>query len=147
MTTTDQVQAVPTTLPAVASNVFTACKKCQADRYHKVLAHKTETSAQVQCEVCKAKKTYKLPKPPKVAKPKKPRKASSKTPAGPTWEALKTEIGTDSVQPYKMSANFKAKTAINHPKFGIGFVTTSLPQKIEVVFENGPVALVHNRAS
>ncbi|HEX4922821.1 MAG TPA: hypothetical protein VFV50_02005 [Bdellovibrionales bacterium] len=144
MTTTEQI-ANPTTLPPVASNVFTACKKCGVDRYHKVLAHKTETSAQVQCEVCKAKKTYKLPKPPKVAKAKKPRKASAKTPAGPTWQALKDEIGTDSIQPYKMSANFKAKSAINHPKFGVGFVTVSLPQKIEVVFEASTISLVHNR--
>jgi hypothetical protein len=140
--TTPETQAL-TTLPPVASNVFTACKKCAADRYHKVLAHKTETSAQVQCEVCGAKKTFKLPKPAKPKKAKK--KSAAKTPAGPSWDSLKEEIGVDEIQPYKMSANFKAKSAINHPKFGVGFVTTSFPQKIEVVFENGPVALVHNR--
>jgi hypothetical protein len=141
--TTESIQD-PKVLPAVASNVFTACKKCAADRYHKVLAHKTAASASVQCEVCGAKKTFKLPKPVKA---KKPRKASSSSPKGPSWENLKEEIGVDTVQPYKMTTNFKAKTAINHPKFGIGFVTSSLPQKIEVVFEQGPVALVHNRAS
>jgi hypothetical protein len=144
MTNTTATAEVPTTLPAVASNVFTACKKCAADRYHKVLAHKTETSAQVQCEVCGSKKTYKLPKPPKAKKATK-RKSTPKAPPGPSWQTLKEEIGVDELQPYKMGANFKVKSAINHPKFGIGFVTTSLPQKIEVVFENGPVSLVHNR--
>ncbi len=132
-------------LPAVASNILTACKKCAVDRYHKVLAHKTASSAQVQCEVCNSKKTFKLPK---ATKPKTTRKkASPKTPAGPSWQSLKEEIGIDELHPYKMSENFRAKTAIEHPKFGIGFVTLSLPQKIEVVFENGSIALVHNRAT
>jgi hypothetical protein len=134
-----------TTLPAVASNFLAQCKKCESERYHKVLAHKTPTSAQIQCEVCKKKSTFKLAKPAKPKKAKK--KTSAKTPAGPTWASLKEEIGVDTVSPYKMSANFKAKTAIEHPKFGIGFITTALPQKIDVVFEAGPVSLVHNRSA
>jgi len=137
-----------TELPAVAQNVFTACKKCAADRYHKVLAHKTATSAQVQCEVCGNKKTFKL------SKPKAARKASSKkkdgkaaSPAHPTWETLNEQIGTKEATSYKMGDYFKLNTAIQHPKFGVGFVVFESPARIDVVFEDAVRSLVHNRGN
>lgn len=135
------------TLPAVAQNIFISCKKCESDRYHKVLAHTSETSAKVQCEVCGSKKTYKLPKP-KIAKPpSKARKSKVIKNDSPGWETLKSEIGVGNIQNYKMSISFKNQSAIQHPSFGVGFIVQSTPQKIEVVFEDGVRQLVHNRQS
>jgi transcription elongation factor Elf1 len=137
-----------TELPAVAQNVFTACKKCGEDRYHKVLAHKTASSASVQCEVCGAKKTFKL------TKPKAPRKASSKkkdgksaSPAHPSWTTLNETIGAGEANNYKMSDYFKLNTGIQHPKFGLGYVVFESPSRIDVVFEDAVRSLVHNRGN
>ncbi len=138
-----------TELPAVAQNLFTACKKCEVDRYHKVLAHKTATSAQVQCEVCGAKKTF------KITKPKAPRKASTKrkkdgkaaSPGHPSWETLNQSIGAEDTSSYKMSDYFKINTAIRHPKFGVGFVVFEASSRIDVVFEDAVRSLVHNRGN
>ena len=55
-------------LPAVAKNVLYQCKKCDAERYHRVLAHTSETSAKIECEICGSKKTFKLTKPKSAAK-------------------------------------------------------------------------------
>jgi hypothetical protein len=138
-----------TELPAVAKNVHLPCKKCAVDRYHVVVAHTSETSAKVKCEVCGAQSTFKLKKakaPAKAgtaAKKKAVKKSEPDTAA--IWSELKTQIGTDRVLPYNMKTKFALANAIEHPKFGIGFVTAATNEKIEVVFQESGRALVHNR--
>lgn len=135
-------------LPAVARNINLPCKKCAVDRYFVVVAHTSPTSAKVKCEVCGAQKTFKLAaaKKPRAAS-KNPRKPSTKKPDyGAMWADLKTQIGTDNIQPYEMKRKYPMAAAIQHPKFGIGFVTNSFTDKVEVAFEDGARALVHNRS-
>lgn len=134
-----------TELPAVGQNIYVACKKCAADRYHKILAHSTPTSAKIQCEVCKSKKTFRLPKP-KKARAKRPSKKNA-GPAMPEWSTLREQLADGNVLPYKMSERFELEVAIEHPKFGLGFVMLSTPAKIDVVFEEGLKSLIHNRVS
>ncbi|MGE3974235.1 MAG: hypothetical protein AB7F59_06895 [Bdellovibrionales bacterium] len=139
-----------TELPAVAQNVFISCKKCAAERYHKVLAHTTETSAKVQCEVCGSKKTFKLAKPKKATKPRKSSKrkdGKAGQMATPTWAVLKEQQASTAAQTYKMGDLYKLNTPIEHPKFGLGFVVLATPQRIDVVFEDGQRSLVHNRGN
>lgn len=137
-------------LPAVARNIHLPCKKCGVDRYHVVVAHLTSNSAKVQCEVCKSTKTFKLTaaKAARASKPgvKSATRSSSRKPdfAG-EWANLKEKIGTDQIQNYNMKAKFAANSAIQHPKFGIGFVLSSSPEKIEVSFQDSKLSLVHNR--
>jgi hypothetical protein len=139
-----------TELPAVARNIHLACKKCETDRYHVVVAHLTATSAKVKCEVCGSQKTFKLTKP-KVAKAKKtgtskPRASKKNEPDSATvWNELKDQIGTDRIVPYNMKTKFGLANAIEHPKFGLGFVTAMTNERIEVMFVEGGRALVHNR--
>jgi sRNA-binding protein len=143
-------QEVLTELPAVARNIHLDCKKCGVERYHVVVAHTTATSAKVKCEVCGAQRTFKLAKPKKAASAtgaaKKPRAKKSATPDFATiWGELKTQIGTDKIIPYNMKQKFALANAIEHPKFGLGFVTAATNEKIEVMFVEGGRALVHNR--
>ena len=146
-----------TELPAVARNIHLACKKCGVDRYHVVVAHTTATSAKVKCEVCGAQKTFKLPKAAKEPAAKKAKSATGaakgKTRAtrktepdnAAVWADLKTQIGTERIAPYNMKTKFSLANAIEHPKFGIGFVTAMTNETIEVMFQEGGRALVHNR--
>jgi len=146
-----------TELPAVARNIHLPCKKCECDRYFVVLAHTSATSAKVKCEVCGATKVFKLAK---AAKTQEPRKASGSGAAAKAraskkavvdsvaiWNELKTQIGTDKIVPYNMKARFALANAINHPEFGIGFVTNATNEKIDVAFEEGGRSLVHNRST
>lgn len=135
-------------LPEVASNFLSDCKKCGAERYHKVLAHPTPKSAKLQCEACGSKKTYKLA----ASGAKKRKKADGGADKGnhkgqdtEMWEKLKTELGSERPAAYKMTAVFEIQTAIEHPTFGLGFVTEVAPQKIQVLFREASKYLVHNR--
>ncbi len=143
-----------TQLPPVAKSFFTHCKKCDADRYHTVLAHPTATSAKLKCEICGAASTYKLPKQGAAAKVKRPlagaaakRKeaaASAKKNAHiEEFQSLMNSAGD--IQSYTMKAKFGVNTKLKHPKFGIGYVRSSQAEKIEVVFEDEVRNLVHNR--
>lgn len=145
MTNTTTDTAAQGTLPPPGQNIFAPCKKCGADRYHKVLAHTGDRKAKVECEVCHSKKTYTQPKPKKarVSRPKKA-KAKNQGPELPSWETLQTSIGTGKVSNYRMTEAFQAQTAIQHPSFGVGFVTSVTPNKIEVVFKESVRLLVHN---
>ncbi len=137
-------------LPAVARNVSLMCKKCGVERFHVVLAHTNSTSAKVQCEVCKAKKTFKLEKV-KTAKPAAKKAFGAKKPAkkidaAAEWTKLKDQIGLEKLQPYNMRTKFSNSVAIEHPKFGIGFVSMVTNEKIDVTFQEARISLVHNRA-
>lgn len=132
-------------LPAVASNFYYPCKKCEQDRYHKVITHPTKTSAKLECEVCHAKQTFKLGKKKTAATGGRKRKKTP-TPAE-MWVELKQNVDIANPEPYNMKKRFSAETAIDHPKFGLGVVTESTGISIQVAFEDGVKSLVHNRTT
>lgn len=144
-------QQNPNELPAVARNIHLMCKKCGVDRYHVVVAHTSATAAKVKCEVCGAKKTYKIATKSASATKKAPgaKRASRKSEPdhAAIWNDLKTQIGVDRILPYNMRTRYTLANAIEHPKFGLGFVTNATNEKIDVVFQEGGRALVHNRPS
>ena len=129
-------------LPRVASNFYYACKKCASETFHVVLAHPTNVSAKLECEICGSKKTYKLPSSKSRARSKK---TSVRSSAANAWAMFNDKIGTDAIIPYKMSNTFEIQTAIDHVKFGVGYIKSSNNKKIEVVFEDAIRLLVHNR--
>lgn len=135
-------------LPPVAKSFFTACKKCGADRYHTVLTHTTATSAKVQCEVCKSKKTYSLPKAGAVAK-----KVSKLTKTGRVrktshaddYQALQTNRSTEKGTPFSIKTKFEMNQKIDHSTFGVGYVRTVQADRIDVLFETEIKTLMHNK--
>ena len=72
------------------------------------------------------------------------RKSSEPTPEE-VWTKMKEEIGVEDMGKYSMKESFAVQTAIDHPKFGIGFVIESENNKIRVAFQEGEKYLVHNR--
>ncbi len=144
------------TLPKVASNFLSDCKKCGEERYHVVLAHPTKTSAKLECEVCGSKKTYRVgAKGKKSTKSASTKSASTKRAESKAekalnqhiemWEKLKEELGAGKPARYNMASVFEIQTAIEHPKFGLGFVTEVAANKIGVLFRDTSKFLVHNR--
>lgn len=134
-------------LPPVAKNFLYFCKKCDAERYHKVLSHTSSIAAKIECEVCKSKKTYKITEPKKgrTTVRKKKKTSSSATSHKQIYHDLQQKIGAENLQPYNIRSQFGENSALDHPKFGVGYVTSSMSDKIEVCFEDSARLLVHNR--
>lgn len=134
-----------TQLPAVAKKIYYPCKKCECDRYHVVVAHTSLTAARIECEVCKSKSAFKLeePKRTRSAIPKKPKKVKAGAHTA-KWTELR-EKNDSKPAPYTMKQNFEVGSVVEHPKFGVGFVTFASGQAIQVVFEDSERSLVHNR--
>jgi hypothetical protein len=63
------------------------------------------------------------------------------------YESLKKQIGVASVVPYGMKQSYIVAAAVQHPTFGLGFVTVATAEKIEVAFESGVRQLIHNRTT
>lgn len=129
-------------LPKVATNFYYACKKCDSETFHVVLTHSAEDSAKLECEMCGSKKTYKLPKNPARARTKK---TSVRSSAASAWAMYDKKIGSEAITPYKMTQVYQAETAIDHVKFGVGYIKSITSGKIEVVFQDAIRLLVHNR--
>jgi hypothetical protein len=130
-----------TELPAVAKTVYHQCKKCALETAHTVLAHKSATSASIQCTTCKSKKTLSLAAEKKKATAgTKVRKTKNDAPA--VWEKLNAKIGSEDAVPYTMAGEYKLEQAINHPTFGIGYITNVSGSRIEVAFLDSTKILV-----
>lgn len=136
-------------LPPVAKSIFVDCKKCEAERWHKVLAHTSATSAKLQCEVCGSKKAFSLAKA--GSKAKTPRKTGeavmsrSRSAHNDEYQSLLSEHSKADTSPYNMRMKFDSKGKLEHPKFGVGVIRNVIGDRIEVVFSDEVRMLVHNR--
>lgn len=140
-------------LPSVAKSVYVNCTKCAVDRYHRVIAHTSSTSAKVECEVCKKKRSYSI----ETAKPKTASKTSSALKSKSSgrgglrqthvqkYDSLKTQLEAVDAVAYNIRSKFANKQVIRHPSFGLGLVLNALDDRIEVMFETEVKNLVHNR--
>jgi len=142
--------ASPNQLPPVAKSFFSFCKKCDADRYHTVIAHTTATSAKLKCEVCGASSTYSLKAKSSAAKkvggPKRlVGEALRRSNHNAEYESLMASAAHPEVT-YNMKGKFEKNQKVSHPKFGLGVVKESFNDKVEVVFADEVKSLVHNRA-
>ncbi|MBX3035194.1 MAG: hypothetical protein KF865_14845 [Bdellovibrionaceae bacterium] len=141
-------------MPVVGKSFYAFCKKCDTDRYHTVLALPTDTSAKLQCEVCKAKSTWKKAAPRK-ATASGPRGAAAKAKANAAaarsaahtaeFENLAKSLESTPEKAYSMKVAFEKDTKLKHPTFGLGYIRAVQPDKIEVVFQDEVRNLVHNR--
>ncbi len=143
-----------TTLPPVAKSFFTLCKKCDADRYHTVLAHTSSTAAKMKCEVCGSTKKYTLPKTQSrvggvvktiSAKTAAARESARRSTHQSEYEHLVNKNEAAKAVSYSIKGNFEANQKLQHPKFGIGFIRAVQSDKIEVVFADEVKSLIHNR--
>jgi hypothetical protein len=135
------------TLPPVAKSFFTLCKKCGADRYHRVLAHTSTTSAKIECEICKSKRTYSLPKTGTSATKKPSTRAASarRTSHADEFNTLMANRGEEKGLPFSIRTKYELDQKIDHPKFGAGFVKNVLADRVDVMFQDELKTLIHNK--
>ena len=135
-------------LQPVAKSFYTLCKKCDTDRYHTVLAHTSNTTAKLKCEVCGKTSSWKLPST--AASKKRATAAAGPSPRARNshreqWQQLVGNDTTSAEVAYNLKNKFEPNTLLKHPKFGRGYIKSTQPDKIEVVFEDEVKMLMHNR--
>jgi predicted nucleic acid-binding Zn-ribbon protein len=130
------------TLPKVAKSFQQECKKCETQRFHRVLAHIDAKSAKVECETCHKKSTLKLgPARAKRGSAALANKQASTAAQIHEWQKL-AESNKSSGKSYSITARFAVKDKIDHPKFGVGFVLASVPGRVTALFESGEKTLI-----
>jgi hypothetical protein len=135
------------TLPPVAKSFFTFCKKCDADRYHTVLAHTSSTTAKIECEVCHSKKSYTLPKAGggSVKKTTKAAPRVRKNSHADEYNQLMMNRGDEKGIPFNIRTKYEVDQKIEHPKFGQGFVKNVQADRVDVMFQDELKTLMHNK--
>ena len=139
--------------PRVGQEINAYCGKCKDERSHTVAAMDGDAVKRVTCSSCGGTHNYKLT--PAAAS----KSASAATGEGAAPQPAKKRASSRRskeadafridpkrpVKPYDMNNSFSAGDVINHSKFGLGAVETSLPpNKIEVRFQEGKKLLLHN---
>lgn len=144
-------------LPPVAKSFVTFCSKCQGDKFHTVITHLTTESAKILCDICKKKSTYKLVAPKVTLNNSRPRVARAvgeKLTFGAKKETQQhSQIYQGWVNKYghldgisfSIKLQFKLNQKIQHSKFGVGFVTRVLDDRVEVIFVDEVRLLVHQK--
>lgn len=138
-------------LPPVAKSLFTFCKKCNADRYHRVLAHTSTSKAKIECEICKSKKTYTAPQAGATPVRKKVSTTGAKTVGGrrtsyaDQYATLMLNRGAEAGVPFNIRTKFEVNQKVEHPKFGSGFVQSVMADRMDVMFSDELKTLMHNK--
>lgn len=144
-------------LPPVAKSFVTFCSKCQGDKFHTVITHLTTDSAKIVCDICKKKSTFKLIKTKVTLNPARPRVARAvgeKISFGAKKETQQhseiyqgwlNKYGQLEAIPFSVKNQFKLHQKIQHSKFGFGFVTRVLDDRVEVIFADEVRLLVHQK--
>ena len=136
--------------PRVGQEIAAYCGKCKDERSHTVAAMDGEAVKRVTCSSCGGTHNFKLAPPAAksaetagdaTAQPAKKRASSRRSKEADAFSIDPKRP----VKPYDMNNSFSAGDVINHSKFGLGAVETSLPpNKIEVRFQEGKKLLLHN---
>jgi Zn ribbon nucleic-acid-binding protein len=137
--------------PSAGDYIDARCSRCKAITNHTIIAMVEDKVVRVQCNTCGGMHNYRVPKAEKPAKVVK-----SRTPATPKavkdarsasakaavldqeqWVAASRDADPTRAVPYSMDGTYKVNSWINHPTFGFGLVLTVVPNKVEILFQDG----------
>jgi hypothetical protein len=131
----------------VGSDVEAYCPKCKADTTHVVISKYEDEIRRVQCNPCGDVHSFRKPRgeteddvPEPVAAKKR---ALLKKPG---WEDFFARRKPEDAKPYEFREAYRENVMVNHPKFGVGFVSEVVSDsKVEITFRDARRILVHNR--
>lgn len=141
---------------SAGDEIDSRCLKCKAVTNHTIIAMLEGKAAKVECNTCHARHKYRSPVTVKkkssgvrrVAKKKatgskKGGRMSPEMKAAAHFETVLGDRSREGALPYAMTATFAQEDLIDHPKFGLGLITSKISaSRIEVTFEVGIKVLV-----
>ncbi|MEW5853218.1 MAG: hypothetical protein AB2A00_30840 [Myxococcota bacterium] len=135
----------------VGGEVDCFCTRCKMVLAHTVLAMVGTRPARVQCNTCHTDRNYR----PVDGEDRAPRRREPAEPAKPGRAGVVRESDYDRLMKnrdlsraprYSVKTTYALETVIDHPTFGLGLVTSVKgPDKVEVLFRDGPKVLVHGK--
>ncbi|MDW8283934.1 MAG: hypothetical protein RMK29_19705, partial [Myxococcales bacterium] len=130
----------------IGQEIDAYCPRCKTDMTHVVVSRYEDEIRRVKCNTCEDVHAFRRPRGEDVAEElvEAPVKKKAQK-ARPTWEQVMARKRKEP-RPYHGNEVFQELDIIDHPTFGIGFVSELIGQdKIEVTFQNDKRILVHNR--
>ena len=141
----------------VGGEIDAVCTRCRVITIHRIVAMVDGQVRRVICLSCDSQHNYHQPPgekrqiTEKVKRVAKEMKKTSAPSAGgrvfAMWMESKQALADSGASPraYNLKALFEAGQALNHPKFGLGFVQKIIPpNKMEVMFDNEIKTLAMN---
>ena len=133
----------------VGGEVDSFCSKCELVLAHTVIAMVGPKPVKVKCNTCHGEHRYR-PAPGTVAEGGSVAQRKAARPA----REKKVEISFDELLsarkrpsvPYSPKRTFAVDDVVDHPTFGLGFVTAVRSDKVEITFRIDVKVLIHGRA-
>lgn len=130
------------------------CTKCKMVLAHTIIAMVGSKPVRVQCNTCGGQHNYRGATVTEAAKTAKTARTASAaatrsprvSPIRLSFDDLMAERKTGLSKPYSPKTKFLLDEVMNHPTFGMGYVSEVKPDKIEVTFRSGMKVLVHGRS-
>ncbi len=124
------------------------CTKCRLELGHTIVAMVANVPKRVKCNTCNSLHNFRAkPSDKKQTKPKSLNKKmrSQETNYNESISRF-TDNDLSNAKKYRIEGNFEKDEIINHPKFGIGIVSSVIQSnKIEILFKDGSKLLVQNK--
>lgn len=131
------------------------CTRCKLDLAHTILAMVGSTIARVRCNTCggdhvfRGQKGVKEPgKVPTARATKAPRSTATRSQPAKTvisFDELLAERASRPTQAYSIRRTFALDDVVNHPTFGVGFVSGVRGDKVDITFRGDVKTLIHGR--
>jgi hypothetical protein len=141
----------------VGGEIDAVCTRCRRDTNHRIVAMVDGRIKRVICLTCDSQHNYHQPPGQKgpasvqVRRVGKEMKKTSSPQGGPRvfalWMKSREELTNAGgrPRPYRLEEGYQSGEAIDHPKFGLGFIQKIIPpRKMEVMFENDVKTLAMN---
>ena len=130
----------------VGQEIEAYCPRCKIDTAHTVASRYDDEIRRVRCNTCEDVHAFRKPRGEdggeEAAEAPVKKKA---TKAKPTWEQVMAKKKREP-RAYNMNEIYGELDIIEHPKFGVGFVSElNGIDKIEVTFQAEKKTLAHNR--
>ncbi len=126
------------------------CTKCKLELGHTIVAMVAHSPKRVKCNTCSSQHNFR-------AKPSEKKRIKSKTSVQKVKareinynECMSRLTDTDlsNAKKYRIEGSFEEHEIVNHPRFGIGIVSSVVQvNKVEILFKDGLRLLVQNRES
>lgn len=130
--------------------VDAVCTKCKMVLAHTVIAMVGSKPVRVQCNTCNGQHNYRgggadakvSTTSPAARATRAPRAVATRL----SFDDLLAERKTGLARPYSPKVSFLLDEVVQHPTFGLGYVSAVRPDKVEVTFRSGSKTLIHGRA-
>ena len=122
-----------------AGEIDALCTKCAMDLTHTIIAMVGAKVVKVKCKTCGAEHVYR-------GDPASPKGQPRAAKAPPPWEDRVKGRNLGAAKKYSPKECFRVDDLVDHPTFGLGLVTATRGDRIDVAFRLFQKTLVNGKA-